>query len=212
MSCNCPLPTALTTISEDVCPFNMNQISRFFITRASNATFPLTVGNLATDDPSLAAFWSAFTANTVTDDTKVVLTPVVGGDPVIAGGEVLRSGGNDNSTFNGQEETNGTGASAFTCVYKQLTPAQARTMKELECETLKVFMVNNEGKIFGISKDAGVTFDGIAISAQGLGDRNNNGFNSKDTHAFSFSLPPRWDDYLYEVTPEAAFNPLTVTA
>jgi len=209
-NCNCPLPTALTTIAEDSCPFNMNQISRFFITRASNATFPLTVGATASDDPTLAAFWATLTA--AADDTKVVLSPVVGGDPVIAGGEVLTSGGNDNTTFNGQIENNGTGASTFTCVFKQLTPAQARTMKDLECETLKVFMVNNEGKIFSISQDAGVTVDGITVSALGLGDRNNTGFNSKDTHAFSFSLPPRWDDYLYEIAPEAAFNPLTVTA
>ena len=207
-NCNCPLP-ALSEIPDSTCPFTLNQLSRFIITKKASSIFPLTVGSSATDDPTLAAFWTALEAPGVTDDTAIVKTPIIGGEPVVSGGEPQIEGGGDNSTFNGKAEYNGNNASEFTGTFKRLTPEQARGLKDLSCHDLEVFFINNFGKIYGISKDAGVTLEGIPVSALALGDRNNAGFNTQDTNMFRFSLDPRWDDYLYEVTPETAFNPLT---
>ena len=87
-NCNCPLPSALTTIDAAGCPFNLGQLQRVIITRASSSEFPMTV---ATSNPNVLATWTPlFTAS---DDTKVVKTPLVGGNPAIVGGSAITQGG-----------------------------------------------------------------------------------------------------------------------
>ena len=85
-NCNCPLPS-LQAIPGSTCPFELGQLSRFIITKKASSIFPLTVGSSATDDPTLAAFWTALEAPGITDDTAIVKTPIIGGDPEITGGE-----------------------------------------------------------------------------------------------------------------------------
>ena len=204
-NCNCPLPSALTTIDAAGCPFNMGQLQRVIITRAASSEFPMTV---ATSNPNVLATWTPlFTAS---DDTKVVKTPLVGGNPAITGGAAITQGGNDNSTLNGEVEVTGTESSVFSADFKDLEPALARAMKELKCESLKIFFVNDAGDIIGVSEDAGVTFDGITVNGKSffLSDRSNNGFGQKDVNTLSFNLAPGWDDYLLKVTP-TDFNALT---
>ena len=148
-NCNCPLPTALTTIAATGCPFNLGQLQRVLITRASNTEFPMTI---ATSDPALLATWTPLLS--ATDDTKVVKTPLVGGNPVISGGAAITQGGNDNSTLNGEVEVTGTESSVFTADFKDLEPAIARAIKLLKCESLKVFFVNDSGDIIGVENEA----------------------------------------------------------
>ena len=45
------------------------------------------------------AAWQAFM--TASDNTKIVVTPLIGADPVIEAGEAIKNGGGDNSTLNG---------------------------------------------------------------------------------------------------------------
>ena len=207
-NCNCPLPS-LQAIPGSTCPFELGQLSRFLITKKASSIFPLTVGSSAADDPTLSAFWTALEAPGVSDDTAIVKTPIIGGDPEITGGEPQTEGGGDNSTFNGKEEYVGNNASKFTGVFKSLSSAQIDAFALLSCHDLEVFFINNSGKIYGISKDAGVTVEGIPVSALALGGKVNSGFNTKDTNAFQFSLNPGYDRYLHEIVPETAFNPLT---
>jgi len=204
-NCNCPLPTHLEDIAASGCPFNLGQLQRVIITRASSATFPITVG---TSNPNALATWTPLL--TAADDTKVVKTPLVGGNPAIVGGSAITQGGNDNSTLNGEVEVTGTESSVFTADFKDLEPAIARAIKFLKCESVKVFFVNDSGDIIGISKDSGTTFDGITVNGKSffLSDRNNSGFGQKDVNTLSFNLAPGWDDYLMKVTP-TDFNALT---
>jgi len=204
-NCNCPLPTHLEDIGAQGCPFNVGQIQRVIITRASNSTFPLTI---ASADPAVLATWTPLL--TAADDTKVVKTPLVGGNPAIVGGSAITQGGNDNSTLNGEVEVTGTESSVFTADFKDLEPAIAKAIKDLKCESVKVFFVNDSGDIIGISKDSGTTFDGLTVNGKSffLSDRNNSGFGQKDVNTLSFNLAPGWDDYLMKVTP-TDFNALT---
>ena len=204
-NCNCPLPSALTDIAATGCPFNLGQLQRVIITRASSAFFPATV---ATSNPNLLATWTPLL--TAADDTKVVKTPLIGGNPAIVGGSAITQGGNDNSTLNGEVEVTGTESSVFTADFKDLEPTIAKAMKDLKCESVKVFFVNDAGDIIGVSKDSGTTFDGLTVNGKSffLSDRNNNGFGQKDVNTLSFNLAPGWDDYLMKVTP-TDFNALT---
>ena len=208
-NCNCPLPTHLEDIGAQGCPFNVGQIQRVIITRASNSTFPLTI---ASADPAVLATWTPLL--TAADDTKVVKTPLVGGNPAIVGGSAITQGGNDNSTLNGEVEVTGTESSVFTADFKDLEPAIARAIKLLKCESVKVFFVNDAGDIIGLQNKVNpatiTTFDGVTVNGKSffLSDRNNSGFGQKDVNTLSFNLAPGWDDYLMKVTP-TDFNALT---
>ena len=63
-NCNCPLPTALEDIGAQGCPFNLGQLQRVIITRASNSTFPVTI---ASADPAVLATWTPLLS--ASDDT-----------------------------------------------------------------------------------------------------------------------------------------------
>ena len=207
-NCNCPLPTHLEDIGAQGCPFNVGQIQRVIITRASNSTFPVTISS---SDPAVIGTWTPLL--TASDDTKVVKTPL-GTSPTIVGGSAITQGGNDNSTLNGEVEVTGTELSVFTADFKDLSPAIARAIKLLKCESLKIFFVNNSGDIIGLQNKTTpaviTTFDGIPVNGKSffLSDKNNSGFGERDVNALSFNLAPGWDDYLMKVTP-ADFNALT---
>jgi len=117
-NCNCPLPSALTDIAATGCPFNLGQLQRVIITRSASSIFPATV---ASSDPAVLATWTPLL--TAADDTKVVKTPLIGGNPAIVGGSAITQGGNDNSTLNGEVEVTGTESSVFTADFKDLEPA-----------------------------------------------------------------------------------------
>ena len=93
----------------------------------------------------------------------------------------LRKGGNDNTTLNGEVEVTGTESSVFTADFKDLEPALARAIKDLKCESLKVFFVNDAGDIIGVENEAGTTFDGLTVNGKSffLSDRNNNGIRTE---------------------------------
>ncbi len=130
-NCNCPLPTELQDIGAQGCPFNVGQIQRVIITRANNSVFPVTI---ASSDPAVIGTWTPLLS--ANDDTKVVKTPLVGGNPAIVGGSAITQGGNDNSTLNGEVEVTGTESSVFTADFKDLEPAIARAIKLLKCESV----------------------------------------------------------------------------
>jgi hypothetical protein len=158
-------------------------------------------------DPTKKADW--LTLKAATDNEKVVFTPLIGGDPVIAAGEPITTGGGDNSTLNGVEEVQGTNPSIFTGLYKSLSPAVKAKLTELACEKdLVIYPINDSNKIFA-NKIATGQYMGIPITGFHVSDRNNNGFGTKDTFAVRFSLPAGWDNTLELIEPETGFRPLS---
>lgn len=200
--CDCAETTALVDIPDADCPIDLKQIQRVFVQRAGtpfNAT-----GDPSSDILDLAD-WQVL--KVATDSTKIVATPLIGGDPIIEAGEAITNGGNDNSTLNGVEEVEGTSPSLFTAVFKSMSSAQEKALKALICEkNLVVYFALQGGRIAAVSKTTGV-YNGFPIQAQFLSDRNNAGFGTKDTHNFRFSLEAGWSENLVIVKPN--FNPLT---
>jgi hypothetical protein len=97
---SCPPPTALATIPSQACPEVWDQIVKFAFQR-KQATPSFTSTTI-----KVAATWTPLL--TASDSTKVVITPYIAG-VVIPPGEVLKEGGNDNSTINGIPRITGLG-------------------------------------------------------------------------------------------------------
>lgn len=197
-NCNCPAATALTEIPTVNCGVNMEQIQRVIIQRGQT-TPPFT----ATDVLTLSA-WQAF--QDATDETKVIITPLVGGDPVIEPGDAITTGGGDNSTLNGVERLDGINPSKVSMFFNSLSPAQEAAFKKLMCETdLTFYFVLQGGKI--AVKKVSTEVSGIGGQSFYISDRGNAGYGTKDKFNVSFSLPAGWSETMEIVTP--SFNPLT---
>lgn len=203
MDCNCPAPTTLTEIIADLCGVNLKQIQRLGFQRRQSF-FPFTDATIV----DLAEWQTFLTAN---DDTKIVVTPLIGGDPIIEAGDKITTGGGDNSTLNGVEELEGVNPSNFSAVFKSLSSVTETQIKKLICEkNLTVYLFLQGGNIACVSGDLSTATNGrngFNCESVFLSDRNNAGFGTKDTFNFSFALPAGWSENLIVVKPN--FNPLT---
>jgi len=216
MACNCPLPTALTAIDATVCPEELGQIQRVWFVRAGNVQWdtvdPTATGKTlpATIQPNLptvSAGWTTLKA--AADDTKVVFAPLFGGDITITPGDAITQGGNDNSTLNGQTYFVAFPDSTFSARFDQLTKDQTSQLKELICENLEVYFINEDGDIIGQRdpSDADL-FKGIPVTNVALQSRNVQGFATRDSNILTFQLDADWDTYFEKQTP-TDFNALT---
>ena len=203
MDCNCPAPTTLTEIIAELCGVNLKQIQRLGFQRRQSG-FPFTDATIVD-----LAEWQTFL--TATNDTKIVVTPLIGGDPVIEAGDKITTGGGDNSTLNGVEELEGVNPSNFSAVFKSLSSVTETQIKKLICEkNLVVYLFLQGGNIACVSADPSTATggrNGFNCESVFLSDRNNAGFGTKDTFNFSFALPAGWSENLIVVKPN--FNPLT---
>lgn len=202
MDCNCPAPTALTEITSENCGVDLKQIQRVAFERIGNkfdggATTPVLITSLADWQAKMSA----------TDDTKIVVSPLIGGDPIIDAGDAITNGGGDNSTLNGQEEVEGVNPSLFSSVFKSLSPATEKAMKKLMCEKQLLVHFFLQGGRIATRKVETDVHEGFRASSIFMSDRNNAGYGTKDTHNLRFSLVDGWSEDLEIVTP--TWNPLT---
>ena len=204
-NCKCPKATTLTDIPTQDCDVDLEQLQKFGFQREGFVFDNTLVKPEVPMDITKKADWLLL--KSATDDTKVVFTPLIGGDPIITAGEPILNGGGDNSTLNGVEELLGTNPSTFTGLFKSLSSEVKTAMEDLSCEKLVVFPINQNGKIIA-NKIAEGVYTGFPIQGFHISDRNNNGFGTKDTFAVRFTLPARWDRNLVLLDPETGFRPL----
>lgn len=203
MDCICPGATFITPISAFTCGVDLKQIQRLAFQRRGDS-FDTAVA--LTDILDLADWQTKISAS---DDTKIVVTPKIGGDPIITAGDALETGGGGNDTLNGVTEINGKNPSTFTCVFKSLPSNIQAEIETLMCESangLVVYLFLQGGSIAVVEIVAGVEHKGFDIEAFFFGDRNNEGFGTKDTNAMSFQFPAYWSSNLVKLKPN--FNPL----
>jgi len=203
--CPCPAPTALASIPSATCNFDLGQIQKIGFQRAGFVWD--TAGSPTATNTTLLADWN--TLKSASDSTKVVFTPLIGGEPVITPGAEISEGGGDNSTLNGIKIVNGTNPSEFSAIFRSLSPEQETALKALMCEpSLVVYFVTDKNKIV-VKKITTAKKEGLAIQALFVSDRENQGFGKKDTHKIMFSLPAGWSENIEVITPATGFNPLT---
>lgn len=205
MDCNCPAPTALTPITTENCGVNLKQIQRLAFQRVGTGFAVIA----DTTDIRLKADWDLFIA--AADDTKIVITPLIGGDPIIEPGDPITTGGGDNSTLNGVEEVEGANPSEFSCIFKELSAKVEKEMKALNCEkNLVVFLFLQGGRIAAVEITVNDEWDGFFCTSVFTADRGNQGFGTKDQVSFGFNLTEGWSDDLVILTSaDLDFNPLT---
>lgn len=202
MDCNCPESSTLLEIVAENCGVDLKQIQRVGFQRVGDVFD--TAGTPASDILTLSA-WQA--KKTATDGTKIVFTPIIGGDPVIQAGEAITSGGGDNSTLNGVEEIEGVNPSSFSCVFKSLSATVESQLKALICEkNLVVYLILQGGRI-AVVKVSTTQKKGFPIQSVFVSDRSNAGYGTKDTVSMRFSLSEGWSNNLEIIKPN--FNPLT---
>ena len=209
----CPLATSLSDIPSSSCPENIGQIQRFWFVRKGQVIWdvvtpannvPATITGQAPED---AAGWNILFA--AADDTKVIKSPLIGGDSTLTAGTNITQGGGDNSTLNGETYLNGINPTDGSARFDSLTAAQIKEFRKLACEAsgLEVYMISQEGKIW--AKKDGDLVTGFPCANVVLGTMNNAGFGTRDNNVLTFQLDFDWDEYKYAITP-ADFNALTV--
>jgi hypothetical protein len=203
LDCNCPEVESLVDIPVENCSVNLTQIQRVGIQRVGDVFD--SAGTPTPTDILALSTWQAKIA--ATGDLKIVLTPIIGADPVIEAGDAITTGGGDNSTLNGVEEVEGVNPSKFSCVFKGLSSATEKAMKNIMCEkNLVVYLFLQGGKMACVKVDT-TKHKGFLIQTPFVSDRNNAGYGTKDTVNMSFSLPAGWSDDLEILKPN--FNPFT---
>jgi len=198
MDCNCPEATSLVEIVAEACGVNLKQIQRLAAQRVQTTPSftPTTILDLSAWQDLMSA----------TDSTKIVVTPLIAGDPVIEPGDKITTGGGDNSTLNGVEELEGVNPSNFSCLFKSLSTATEVAIKALICEkNLTIYLILEGGRIACATVSA--TCSGFQIQSFFLSDRGNAGFGTKDSFKCSFALPSGWSEKLAIYKP--TWNPLT---
>jgi len=209
----CPLDPSLTDIPASACPENIGQVQRYWFVRKGQVIWdvvtpannvPATITGQAPED---AAGWNILFA--AADDTKVVKSPLIGGDSTLTAGTTITQGGGDNSTLNGETLVNGINPTDGSARFDSLTAAQIAAFRTLACEGngLEVYLISQEGKIWG--SKVGDLVTGFDCTNVVLGSMSNAGFGTRDSNVLTFQLAFDWDETKYAVTP-ADFNALTI--
>jgi hypothetical protein len=200
----CPPGTALSTIPSQACPEVWDQIVKFAFQRKQ------TTPSFTSATIKVAATWTPLL--TATDSTKVVITPYIAG-VVIPPGEVLKEGGNDNSTINGIPRITGLGFVPVTAQPQSLQAAVRTALQGLGSESalspgftnIWVYFFNRFNQIIANADGSG--FDAYNIMG---GDAGTEGLGKLNTMKWGFDLAGGWSSTATLYNPTAPFKPLNM--
>jgi hypothetical protein len=202
----CPPPAALTAVPAQTCPERFDQVVRLFIQRKQSAP------SFTATSILLQATWTPLLASITA--TKVIGTPLIP-NMVIPTGEIIKEGGNDNTTINGIPKLAG---QAFAPVTAQLQDANKdvrAALRMLASESavfpgftnLWAYFVNRFGQVIGSVNGSNV--EGFPIYNFFVGDVGTEGLNKSNIANLSFDLEPGWSNNAVIYTP-TDFNPVTL--
>lgn len=213
--CICP-EEELDTITPANCREAIGQIQRYFFVKGGQLIWdiadpllniPATIQVLDYTIDKVAP-WNVLYA--ASGFTKVVMTPLVGGDTTLLNGGAITNGGGDNSTLNGETQTNGFNPTSGAARFDNLDKTEVKAIRKLLCSPdLEVYMVNQFGKILVREEDGKYT--GFPVKNVTLLSKDNNGFGTRDANAFTFQIDSDYDEYLTFVKPDD-FNALQINA
>lgn len=201
----CPPPTALASVPDQTCPERFDQIVKFFFQRKQTSP------SFTTTTVLLEATWTPLLV--ATDSTKIVKTPLVP-NVVIPTGEVLKEGGNDNTTINGIPRLTGRGFVGATMQLQDVEAPVRAALRALAAESalqpgftnLQMYMVNRFGQL--IYNKSGSNVFGFDVYNLMVGDVGTEGLNKSNIANMSFDLAPGWSDSAAIIS-VPAFNLLT---
>ena len=203
MICKCPRGAALPDIPAVTCPETFGQIQkvafvRMYKTDGTKNKF------VTASDIKLKASWTPLLM--AADDTKVIISPYIQAPTAEAGAARTFGGGND--TLGGIEEIIGREATPFTGVIRKSPQTVIKALKDLQCESIGVYLFDENGAIGAIAGTTEGDYFPIPIRSFFVGDKTLGGFEAPDSNAIQWSFLPNWSDDLKLIAP-TDFNPLT---
>ena len=195
MICKCPLGTALPDIPKFTCGESFGQIQKLAFQRLRGTAG--TANKFTAEKPiTKKASWD--TPLTVSDDTKIVVTPFLNAPTAEAGAARTFGGGND--SLGGIEEVVGSEPTPFTAVFRRLPQTIVKAMKELVCESqahnLGVYLIDENGAVGALSGETDGDYMPVPVESLFIGDKTLGGFDAPDSNAIQFSFRPNWSDDL----------------
>lgn len=204
LNCGCPLGAHIADLEIEECKESMGQIQKVLFQRVYQ-----TAGTLNTiDDPTKKASWTTLLA--AADGTKVTVSPYIQGPTTEAG--AARTFGSGNQVLGGIPITIGREATTFTGTIYQENQKVIAQMKDYQCETIGVYLIDENGNIGCLvdDMDAPTEYMPIPIYSFFVGDKSLGGYEEPDSNAISWSFVPNWSDKFYIIKRESMdFNPLT---
>ena len=195
LTCQCPASTPLTTINVVTCAERFGQIQKIIFQRLDGGNNKIQDGTEAGKAGKYAT-WSPFFLNTLTGDTKMVITPYVE-NPTDDGGDAKTVGGG-NESLNGVERIIGSNPVNFSCRLNNVPQNVVAEIKALMCEclggNLGVYLINENGQIEGLLK-SGYWYP-IPIQRLFVSDKHHGGLEADDYNDLSFAFAPGYSDNL----------------
>ncbi|MBL7738708.1 MAG: hypothetical protein JNK14_05775 [Chitinophagaceae bacterium] len=197
----CPAPAYLESIPIGACPVRWDQVQKLILRRIDGRT-DLTKANIilsATITPLLTA----------TDDTKIVVSPFMS-NVVIPQGEILKEGGNDNTTLNGIPQLRGLGFVNVTAQIRNANSDTVDVMRALTPESalqpgqtnLEVILVNKDGKLIVREQaGSGSRVEGFPIYNFTVSDVGSAGFAQDNINNIGWDFAPGWSEGHRLLTP-----------
>lgn len=202
--CGCPVDAEITDITVSSCPENFGQIQKIIFQRifSTGSTKNKIAQGSGAGGIEVLASWSALLS--AADGTKVQISPFIE-NPTFEPGDKREFGGG-NATLDGVPKIIGSNPTTFEAIIYSSGQATILEMKDLMCETLGVYFVNEDGKIAG--KLDGTDVYPIPIQQLFIGDKKFGGYDEPDANKITFSLKANWSDAL-TIETMSDFNPLT---
>jgi hypothetical protein len=204
LNCLCPLPSALPTVGNSTCAFDIDQVIRL--------AFQMPQDSAPFADATAIATQSNWTSLlSAVDATKMLVSPFTV-DVTIPASEGAFEGGDDNSTVDGLPLYKGENTVTVEGMFKSVAPSVLKQLKELSCFSLSqvgsskltVFLLTGKNEV--VSMD---DFKGITINNFRIGSRGSEGYRASDMISFSFNMTGYWDDTIDKTT--LNFNPRDLT-
>lgn len=182
----------------------MGQIQKVIFQRVNKSAGEL--NKISTATALTKAGWTALLSSK--DGTKALISPYIQGPTTEPG--AARTFGGGNQTLGGIEITIGREPTTFSAVIYQEHQRTIAQLKQLMCENIGVFLIDENGNIGALADDpeSPANYMPIPIGKMFVGDKKLGGFEEPDSNTIEWSFYPNWSDNLVILKP-TDFNPLT---
>lgn len=204
LNCGCPIGNHIPDLDIAECKESLGQVQKVLFQRVYK-----TAGEKnSVADPTKKASWSALFA--AADGTKVTVSPYIQGPTTEPG--AARTFGSGNQVLGGIPITIGREATSFTGTIYQEQQKVIEQLKQYQCETIGVYLIDENGNIGCLvdDHDSPTEYLPIPIYSFFVGDKTLGGYEEPDSNAISWSFVPNWSDKFHIINRNTLdFNPLT---
>ena len=204
LNCGCPIGAHIADLDVAECKESMGQVQKVLFQRIYKSAGEKN----SVADPTKKASWSTLFA--AADSSKVTISPYIQGPTTEPG--AARTFGSGNQVLGGIPITIGREATNFTGTIYQEQQKVIAQLKQYQCETIGVYLIDENGNIGCLVDDFDNPTEYLPIPIYSLfvGDKSLGGYEEPDSNAISWSFVPNWSDKFYIIKRDTLdFNPLT---